>query len=211
MTSDATIPHARRRPKGDKRVRTRAKILEAARDLIREKGYEHTTVQEVARRAGLSNGAVYGNFKNRDDLFAAIGPAYWPRVTVRVEPGSDFATIMRAVAEATIAALPDRRRAAPGRLIGLAYALANQGLQARGEEIATAGYAAAVDWWRRTVPDQDQLPMPPEVLVRVLGALIEGLTFQRLLTPNLIPDSVIHAAFAALAAGTPPAQPEPPT
>jgi AcrR family transcriptional regulator len=203
MTSDAMIANPRRRPKGDKRDRTRARILEAARDLIREKGFDHTTVQEVARRAGMSNGAVYGNFKNRDDLFAAIGPAYWPRVTVRVEPGADFATIMRALAEATIAALPERGRAAPARLTGLAYALTNEGLQARSEEIAAASYAAAVDWWRRAIPDEHQLPMPAEVLVRVLGALIEGLTFQRLLTPDLMPDSVIHAAFAALASPSP--------
>jgi AcrR family transcriptional regulator len=202
MTSDATIANPRRRPKGDKRDRTRARILEVARDLIREKGYEHTTVQEVARRAGMSNGAVYGNFRNRDDLFAAIGPTYWPRVTVRAEPGSDFATIMRALAEATIAALPERGRAAPGRLTGLAYTLTNAGLQARGEEIASTAYAAAVEWWRRAIPE-DQLPMPPETLVRVLGALIEGLTFQRLLTPDLMPDSVIHAAFAALASPSP--------
>jgi hypothetical protein len=33
----------RRRSKGDKRIRTRAKLLEAARELIREKAYERTT------------------------------------------------------------------------------------------------------------------------------------------------------------------------
>ncbi len=38
-------------PKGDKRARTRAKLLEAARELIREKGYERTTLQDVAASA----------------------------------------------------------------------------------------------------------------------------------------------------------------
>ena len=41
--------------------------------------------------------------------------------------------------------------------------------------------------------------MPAEDLVRVVGALTEGLAFQRLLTPELIADEVIYAAFAALA------------
>ena len=41
--------------------------------------------------------------------------------------------------------------------------------------------------------------MPAEDLVRVIGALTEGLTFQRLLTPELISDETIFAAFAALA------------
>jgi hypothetical protein len=40
--------------------------------------------------------------------------------------------------------------------------------------------------------------MPAGPLVRVLHALTEGLVFQRLLTPELLPDPVIRAAFLAL-------------
>ncbi len=47
-----TLP--RGRPKGDKRERTRARLLEAARQLIREKGYDRTTMQDVAERAGMT-------------------------------------------------------------------------------------------------------------------------------------------------------------
>ena len=46
--------------------------------------------------------------------------------------------------------------------------------------------------------NERELPMAPERLVRVLHALIEGLTFQRLLTPELFPDEVFFAAFDAL-------------
>ena len=41
--------------------------------------------------------------------------------------------------------------------------------------------------------------MPPEILVRVLHALIEGLVMQRILTPELCPENVFYAAFGALA------------
>ena len=204
MTDEAATLSPRRRPKGDKRARTRAKILEAARALVEEKGYEQTSMQEVARRAGVSNGAVYGNFRNRDDVFAALGPTYWPRVSLRIDLPASFPDIMRAMAEATIAAFPERRPAGPARLTGLAYTLTNPELQARGEDIAAQRYAQAVDWWRRAVPDERQLPMPPETLVRVLAALADGLTYQRLLTPALIPDEMIYAAFAALATGVSP-------
>ena len=64
-------------------------------------------------------------------------------------------------------------------------------------------YAAAARRWRDAVPDEGQLPMPAEQLVRVINALTEGLTFQRLLTPELITDEVIYAAFAALAGERP--------
>ena len=199
MTSEPPIDSPRRRPKGDKRARTRAKLIETAAQLVEEKGYEHTTLQEVARRAGMSNGAVYGNFKNREDLLAAIGPTYWPQVRPRVSPGASVAEVMRAVAEALIAAMPARARVGAGRLRGLAYTLGNGSLMVHASEISAARYTAAVGWWRDRFPDETQLPMPAEHLVRVVGALTEGLTFQRLLTPDLIPDEVIYAAFAALA------------
>jgi hypothetical protein len=45
---------------------------------------------------------------------------------------------------------------------------------------------------------EEDLPMPDGQLVRVLHALMEGLVFQRLLTPGLLPDPAIRAAFLAL-------------
>ncbi|HWI68465.1 MAG TPA: hypothetical protein VNS88_08805, partial [Nitrospiraceae bacterium] len=53
--------------------------------------------------------------------------------------------------------------------------------------------------WLRAVTKEEDLPMPADQLVRVLHALIEGLVFQRLLTPELVPDETFRAAFGALA------------
>ena len=108
------------KPKGDKRDRTRAALLEAARALIREKGYERTTIEEVASRAGMTTGAIYGNFKNRDELFIALGQTYWAPVKPHIRPGASFADAMRALAKATLEAVEERRPAAIGRLTGLA-------------------------------------------------------------------------------------------
>src|SRR3954451_10957332 len=116
----ATEPNSsRRQPKGDKRDRTRSRLLEAARSLIREKGYEHTTLEDIAERAGMTTGAIFGNFKNRDELLIAAGQAYWPPIKPRVKPGASFTKVMQAVAEATIAVIPERAGAAVGRLTGL--------------------------------------------------------------------------------------------
>jgi AcrR family transcriptional regulator len=187
----------RSRPKGDKRERTRAKLLEAARALIREKGYEHTTLEDIAERAGMTTGAIYGNFKNRDDLFLALGQTYWAPIKPRVKPGASFSKVMQAMAEATIAAIPDRAAVAVGRLTGLAYTLAHEDLRARVSSVTAESYAIGEQWLRAMVKKED-LPMPAGQFVRVLHALTEGLVFQRLLTPELLPDQVIRAAFLAL-------------
>ena len=193
---------ARGRPKGDKRDRTRAALLEAARALIREKGYERTTLEDVASRAGMTTGAIYGNFKNRDELFIALGQTYWAPVKPQVKPGASFSEAMRALAKATIAAVDERRPAAIGRLTGLAYTLKNPELRARVNEITQSSYVFGAEWL--ALFDRSELPMPPKHLVRVIHALIEGLVMQRILTPDLCPDEVFYAAFAALAVPAPP-------
>jgi AcrR family transcriptional regulator len=204
MMTEATVD-SRRRPKGDKRARTRAALLEAARALLRESGYEHTTMEAVARRAGMTSGAIYGNFKNREELFIALGQANWPDIRPRIVPGSTFPEKMRALAEATLAALPERRLAAYGRLTGLAHAVTHEAMAAQVHEVTAASFAWGEDWLK-SVADDGQLPMPADMLVRVIHALSEGLTLQRLLTPDLMPDEVFYAAFAALAGEGKPVQ-----
>lgn len=196
--STAPQDSPRRRPKGDKRNRTRAALLDAARALIREKGYERTTLEEVAQRAGMTTGAIYGNFKNRSELFVAVGQAFWPPIAPRVPEVASLADIMRAMAEATLAAVPERATVIVGRLTGMAYTMHDADLRDRVRRVTAESYAFGAEWLRATVP-ADQLPMPPEQLVAVIHVLTEGLVLQRILTPELCPDEVFYAAFAALA------------
>jgi AcrR family transcriptional regulator len=201
MTSEkksvAETSSRRGKPKGDKRDRTRTALLEAARALVREKGHEKTTLEEVARRAGMTTGAIYGNFKNRDELFIALGQKYWKPITPKVAPGATLAEAMHAIAKATIAAVHDRTPVAVGRLTGLAYTLTNSEFRARVQEVTKDSYEFGAEWLRTF--NESELPMPADVFVRVLHALIEGLVLHRILTPELFPDQVFYEAFAALA------------
>jgi AcrR family transcriptional regulator len=186
------------RPKGDKRERTRTSLLEAARALIREKGFEDTTLEEIAERAGMTTGAIYGNFKNRNDLFIALGQTYWAPIRPRVKQGASFAEIMDAMAEATIAAVPERCAAVVGRLTGMAWAMSDEKFRAQVTLTTAESYAFGEAWLRAMVKEED-LPMPADHLVRVIHVLTEGLSIQRALTPELVPDEVIREAFRALA------------
>ena len=188
----------RRQPKGDKRERTRTALLDAALSVTREKGFEQTTLQDVAERAGMSTGAIYGNFKNRDELFMALAVRQWAVIRPRFTPGDSFAEMMRAMAEAVLAAIPDREPAAVGALTFRAYALRHEHVREAFREEMSKGLDAGAAWME-SVFAADDLPMPAEIMVRVINALIEGLLFQRFLTPELMPDEVFYAAFAALA------------
>ncbi|MGA8596098.1 MAG: TetR/AcrR family transcriptional regulator [Bryobacteraceae bacterium] len=168
----------RRQPKGDKRDRTRAKLMEAARELIREKGYEHTTLDAIAERAGMTTGAIYGNFKNRDELFLALRQTYWAPIKPKVQPNATLPEILPALADATLAAIPDRRAAAVGRLTGLAYALTHEELRAKVAEFTAQSYALGEEWLRSVTKEED-LPMPADQLVRVIHALTEGPCFPK--------------------------------
>jgi AcrR family transcriptional regulator len=195
MTEEASH---RRRPKGDKRERTRERLLDAALSLTREKGFDRTTLADIAERAGMTTGAIYGNFRNREALFMALAERQWAPVRPVFPPGSTFAEKMRAVSEAVVASIPDRRDAAVGALTFRAYALKHEDVRRQVTESMGKGFVAGAEWFE-TVCAEDELPMPADVLVRVINALIEGLLFQRFLTPELMPDEVFHAAFAALA------------
>ena len=202
MSEDPPVDPPRRRPKGDKRVRTRAKLLESARELIREKGYEHTTLRDVAKRAGMTSGAIYGNFKNRDELFLAIVAQRWEPIVPRIRVGDSFHKQMRALAEAVIAAFPQRRKSAVGAASFQAYALKNEEMRKRLVAANTEIYramAAGVAQMNRT----NELPMPAEQLVRVLHFMTEGYLMLRFLTPELIGDDDIIAAFDAVGRSTP--------
>lgn len=51
---------------------TREALLEAAETVFYAKGVARTSLEEIARQAGMTRGAVYWHFKNKGDLFQAM-------------------------------------------------------------------------------------------------------------------------------------------
>ena len=50
----------------------RTEILTTAAELFRARGYRATTLDDLARRLGMSKATVYGHFRSKEDLLAAI-------------------------------------------------------------------------------------------------------------------------------------------
>jgi AcrR family transcriptional regulator len=190
----------RRQPKGDKRERTRAALIQAAASVIGEKGWDRTSLEEVASRAGMSRGAIYGNFRDRDELFLAVVQQRWKPVAPPYTPGTTFRQHMRVVGKALAAAGPERRAQALGALSFMLYALTHEHMRDEVERLNRDIYKKMAEGITKGFP-RTQLPMEPALLVPAMHALADGLTFLRFLTPNLITEEVIVAAFDAFAAG----------
>lgn len=55
-----------------KGYKTRAALLDAARELFTERGYSGVGTEELVRHAGLTRGALYHHFRDKRDLFRAV-------------------------------------------------------------------------------------------------------------------------------------------
>lgn len=51
---------------------TRQHIIDAAREVFLKRGVNRTTLQDIAKQAGVTRGAVYWHFSNKHELFLAM-------------------------------------------------------------------------------------------------------------------------------------------
>ncbi|MER5888913.1 ScbR family autoregulator-binding transcription factor [Streptomyces sp. NPDC001941] len=58
--------------KQDRAARTRQKLIEAAAIVFERRGYEATTLSDIATAAGTTKGAIYFHFSNKDELAQII-------------------------------------------------------------------------------------------------------------------------------------------
>lgn len=89
-----------------RRAATRARLIDAAREVIAERGAGGATVEKIAERAGFTRGAFYSNYESLDDLFVdvicEVGEARLAQVrtaatefaTHRVKEGLTFETAL---------------------------------------------------------------------------------------------------------------------
>ena len=59
--------------------RTRSLLLDAAEQVFAEKGFIPATLDDIAKAAGYSKGAIYKYFATKEDLFLAASDRYWRR------------------------------------------------------------------------------------------------------------------------------------
>ena len=182
-----------------KRQRTRAALVEATLRIIDEGGIAAVTLGEVARRAGMTKGAIYSNFRGKGELLWEAAGRRLRYVVPASRPGDTLQGHARAAAAALMASLPQSERDAAFFSELEVYARTDPQLRAlRAEnqtaviDAITAGVEAALS---------ERLTVAPRSLGLALQALVRGFSAQWMQTPAEITEEVVAAAFEALLVG----------
>ncbi len=183
---------------GGKRARTRAKLVESAAAVIGERGFDRASLEEIAARAGMTRGAVYGNFKDKEELFLAVVETRWKPIVPPLKPGASFREQMCILGKTVAREAHARRSQAAAAGAFQLYILTHENMRVQLTRQNAEIYKKMAKELVKIVP-ANQLPMPAEKFVRVLDAIITGLLFTYFQTPELVTEDVFLAAFVALA------------
>jgi AcrR family transcriptional regulator len=75
----------KRRTQPERSAATRAALVAAARELFTERGFAGVGTEEIVRAAGVTRGALYHQFADKVELFAAVYEAVEERLGQRVD------------------------------------------------------------------------------------------------------------------------------
>jgi AcrR family transcriptional regulator len=82
----------------------RTAILEAAREVFGEMGFEAATVRDIIRRTGLSVGAFYNYYRSKEEVFDALADdgarRFRPILQAQSAKATDFESYLRAAVTA---------------------------------------------------------------------------------------------------------------
>ncbi len=205
MALDPLTPDRRRRL-------TRDHLLDAAAQVLAERGFHGASLDEVAAAAGFTKGAVYSNFKNKEDLFLALLERYWELESEALRDAlasdvppesrlSDFVALIRdqmqtpgnwpaLYLEFCVYAI--RHPAARARLVQLNDAIV--------DSVAEILEAERVRWGIETDEPAKQVAM-------IIDALFRGVGIMRALDPSSVDEQFLEMAITFIARGTVPSNP----
>ena len=196
---------------------TRRRLLESARRVFLRRGYAATSLDMIAREAGLTKGAVYSRFKSKADMFLAL---LEERIAGRIAD-------MEAAAAAEHGAVGLGERLSrqwddrmPAELdwmrVGIEFRLHAARIPALNRRYAALHgrlrHALAAVIEREAREEGQPLPIPADDVARAAMALLTGTVLERCADGNAYPEhlnaTINRAIFIGLASAVaaPPAR-----
>ena len=188
------------------RLARRRQIVAAARHCVIEEGFHKTTMADVIRESGLSAGAVYGYFKSKEEIVAAIAEEalstvdeLFEKILATEEPLSPLAALEAALNH--IVAVAERPGGDVTRVAIQAWAEALRNpvimATAQGKYTQLRGHFEAVA--RRGQADGTvDASVDPRHIAQVLFGILPGFILQRLLIGDVSPDTYTAGLRALL-------------
>jgi AcrR family transcriptional regulator len=191
-----------------RRQQTRDYLLQAAAQVFAERGYHGASLDEVAAAAGFTKGAVYSNFKNKEDLFLALIEAAYTREMAALKEAlegsevppearlGDFVGLIRN----ELSQVPDNWGAL--YLEFSLYAMRNPAALDRLNQIESMDVSAISeiieDGRRQRGLDMDE---GAENTARIVVALFRGIALMRALQPDGVDAALLEDAMTFVARG----------
>jgi AcrR family transcriptional regulator len=196
------VPSGERLTREEKKARTRERLVDAAARVFARKGFVATSLDEVAEEAGLTKGAVYSNFQNKEELVRAVleerleTPLRRIAWDVQAE-GNLEEDAVRASEE--LGTVLDKARDA----LLLSFDFAIHAVRDEGfRDEFTAYHRNAVEGMagviRERLGDEFELHVPAEILASVFDAVCNGVALERLMDPGALSDDVFGRLLAAV-------------
>jgi AcrR family transcriptional regulator len=197
---------AQRLTRGERKERTRAELVAAARQVFLRSGFHSATLEDIAAEAGYTKGAVYSNFDGKDDLFLAVLDDNYEQQRHAQVGLMRSGTTLDAGLRAAARALAERARQDPKwtPLLVEFWTHASRNAPLRREVLAR--HERQMDVYAATLAQLAaqhdlEFAVPPRQVARSANALTRGVALERLLDPDAIPARRFEDMFAMLVLG----------
>jgi AcrR family transcriptional regulator len=200
----------------EQKALTRRRLIDAAESVFARRGFHGASVEEIAREAGATTGALYSNFASKEELFLALFDETLATdvrgYSEAFETGATPEEKGRAAADRWMQVLHERPSYFPLFVEFWTYAVREPRMRERfAERLATLreSNARLVERgaWDRGFPPNPELAGRLGLVIAALG---NGLALEKLVDPDAVPDelygdmlALIFEGLAALARGNP--------
>ncbi len=195
------MPTRQRLTREEKKARTRERLIEAAARVFAEKGFAATSLDEVADAAGLTKGAVYSNFENKEDLVAAVLKAHQDRQTGIRDVATAAGTLeeQQAVAGRLLSESIARERDAFMLFLDFtAYALRNPAVYADYLKRHRAGRNEIASMLEENVSGGEQFKTDSDRAALIFQVIVNGIGIEKLIDPDGVPDDLFARLLPVL-------------
>jgi AcrR family transcriptional regulator len=185
----------RRLTRAEQREQTRGCLVAAAAKVFTRRGYDNASLDEVAEEAGFTKGAVYSNFKGKEDLFLATIDTHFEERLQSIKRVMQEEPDEQGTAHAAGMDFMDKLNRDPDYFVLFfefwAYAQRNPGVKKKFlPRVQRFRSALAELFEAKSDVTGLELPMPTEQLASMLIAMAAGVAMERELDARSVPDDM---------------------